>query len=199
MYLPRNEARRGPGTTGERGRMRRDIAGSPRGLRIRISSYSPFILLGAASAQVWKNKGCSVNSGVGKARIGQWYLHRDKGEMFQVTGYDERSRTIEIQTFDGELDEIDDEAWTTLPLGLAEPPEDWTGPIDDVEVDDLGYSETEMTAKDWSTPLEPFRVTQEAWQDTTEDEEDAPEVEGLPREDLIVDNTAARDLAADTK
>ena len=87
----------------------------------------------------------------------------------------------------------------TLPLGLAEPPEDWTGPIDDVEVDDLGYSGTEMTAKDWSAPLQPFRATQEAWQDTTDDEVDAPEVERLPREDLVVDNSVARDLAAHRK
>jgi hypothetical protein len=30
--------------------------------------------------------------------------------------------------------------WTTLPLEFAEPPEDWTGPLNDVEVDDLGYT-----------------------------------------------------------
>jgi hypothetical protein len=137
-----------------------------------------------------------MNTGVGEARIGQWYLRWDKGETFQVTGYDEPSHTIEIQTFDGELDEIDEESWATLPLGLAEPPEDWTGPVDDVEVDDLGYSETDMRAKDWAAPLEPFRAPQEAWQDTTEDEEGAPEVEGLPAEDLIVENAAVRDLAA---
>ena len=38
--------------------------------------------------------------------VGQWYLRREVDEILQVIGYDERSGTIEIQTFDGDLDEI---------------------------------------------------------------------------------------------
>ena len=114
-----------------------------------------------------------MNTAMSRARVGQWYLRSDKGEIFQVTGYDEASGTIEIQTFDGDLDEIDEENWKELPLGLAEPPEDWTGPVDDVERDDLGYSETGMTGADWAEPVEPFRARQEAWQDTSEQEPDA--------------------------
>jgi hypothetical protein len=90
-----------------------------------------------------------MNKGVGGARIGQWYCHWDKGEMFQVTAMDPESKTIEIQTFDGDIDEIDEESWSTLPLGLAGPPEDWTGPVDAVNVDEVGNSQTEMTAQDW--------------------------------------------------
>ena len=63
---------------------------------------------------------------VGAPRIGQWYTHLDKGEPFLVTGYDEKSHTIEIQEITGDLDEIDEESWAVLPLELAEPPEDWT-------------------------------------------------------------------------
>jgi hypothetical protein len=77
-----------------------------------------------------------MNINVEAARIGQWYRHLDKGDIFLVTGYDEKSRTIETQTVDGDLDEIDGDAWSTLPLELAEPPEDWTEAIDDVNVDD---------------------------------------------------------------
>ncbi|HYK99896.1 MAG TPA: DUF6763 family protein [Steroidobacteraceae bacterium] len=118
-----------------------------------------------------------MNNGVGSARVGQWYLRRDKGEIFQVTGYDEKAGTIEIQTFDGDLDEIDAESWRTLPLGLAEPPEDWTGPVDDVERDDLGYSETDMSGADWAEPLAPHRPAPEAWQDTIAEGEDTAEIE----------------------
>lgn len=107
-----------------------------------------------------------MTNGVGSARVGQWYLRWDKGEIFQVAGYDEQARTIEIQTFDGDLDEIDEETWRVLPLGLAEPPEDWTGPVDDVERDDLGYSETGMRGADWAEPLESFRPAGEAWEET---------------------------------
>jgi hypothetical protein len=99
-----------------------------------------------------------MNSGVGPARIGQWYASADKGEIFHVVGFDEDSQTIGIQTFDGDLDEIDRDAWSALPLALAAPPEDWTGPVDDVERDDLGYSETDMTGADWSEPLRQLRA-----------------------------------------
>ena len=113
-----------------------------------------------------------MNTGVGRARIGQWYTRWDKGEIFQVVGYDERSRSIEVQTFDGDLDEIDLETWAGLPLAITEPPEDWTGPVDDVQRDDLGYTETAMTGEDWAKPLEtvhPERGPEEAWRDTTPD------------------------------
>lgn len=39
-----------------------------------------------------------MNTEVGDARIGQWYFHWDKGEMFQVTALDPESRTIEEMT-----------------------------------------------------------------------------------------------------
>ena len=128
-----------------------------------------------------------MNARVGRPEIGQWYLHQDKGEMFRVTGYDERARTIEIQNFDGDVDEIEAEAWAAMPLERAEEPEDWTGPVDDVEVDDLGYSETDMRASDWSEPLQPFQPQEEAWQDTTPEEERDAEGEGKMAEELAGD------------
>lgn len=66
------------------------------------------------------------------------------------------------------------------PGTLAEPPEDWTGPVDDVEVDDLGYSETDMQAEDWEEPLESIRRGQEEWEDAREDSEKDPQGDGLP-------------------
>ncbi len=102
-----------------------------------------------------------MNAGVGGPRLGQWYTRWDKGEIFQVVGCDEGSRSIEIQYFDGDLDEIDSESWSGLPLTSAEAPEDWTGPVDDVERDDLGYTETEMSAEDWAEPLRTLRSEEE--------------------------------------
>ena len=121
-----------------------------------------------------------MSNAVGRAQIGQWYLRWDTGELFQVIAIDEQNRTIEIQNFDGDIDEMDAAAWQGLPIGFAEPPEDWTGPVDDVEVDDLGYSETAMEAKDWEAPLEPIRAGQEEWLDEREESERDPEGEGLP-------------------
>jgi Family of unknown function (DUF6763) len=117
-----------------------------------------------------------MNTGVGRARIGQWYARSDKGESFQVIGCDEEARTIEIQTLDGDLDEIEQDTWAALPLALAEQPEDWTGPVDDVERDDLGYSETEMTGTDMSEPLRQLRGGGEEAGSSPEEmpEEEAP-------------------------
>jgi len=104
-----------------------------------------------------------MNAGVGKAEIGEWYTRADKGEVFQVVGIDERAHTIEIQVFDGDLDEIDEETWGALPLERCAPPEDWTGPVDEVEPDDLGYSDTAMRPADWREPLQPVRPGEESW------------------------------------
>ncbi|HMK85694.1 MAG TPA: DUF6763 family protein [Steroidobacteraceae bacterium] len=134
-----------------------------------------------------------MNMGVGQAKVGQWYRHLDKGEIFQVTAIDERSRTVETQSFDGDLDEVDEASWNSLPLALAEPPEDWTGPIDDVETDDLGYSDTEMAARDWEAPLQPFQGSAEVWEDSTNPEERDPEGEGAPEESLALDDPKARE------
>lgn len=136
-----------------------------------------------------------MNGTIARPEIGQWYIRTDKGEMFQVVGRDEQSRTIEIQFFDGDVDEIDAAAWSTLPLECSAPPEDWTGPMDDVETDDLGYSDTEMRPADWTLPLQPFRVDRESWEDTEPEEERDPFGEGTPWEPFSRDLPEADERA----
>lgn len=86
--------------------------------------------------------------------VSQWYRHLDKGYRFQVLAFDEEAGTVEIQHFDGDLEELDLESWYELDIEPIEPPEDWTGPMDDIERDDLPYSETGMTEEEWREPLE---------------------------------------------
>lgn len=131
-----------------------------------------------------------MNERVGAARIGQWYQRADKGEMFVVTGIDAESGAIEIQTFDGDLDEIEANVWNALPLEFTEAPEDETGPLD-VDPEDLAYSETGMTAQDWSAPLQPNPPPAEAWQDATPEDEGDPLAEGEPSEESLVEHPAA--------
>lgn len=85
--------------------------------------------------------------------VGNWYQHVDKGLDFEVVAMDEDNATVEVQFVDGTLDEIALEDWYELDLEPAEPPEDWTGPLDDVETDDTDYTETDMEADDWDEPL----------------------------------------------
>jgi hypothetical protein len=87
-----------------------------------------------------------------KPIVNQWYHHLDKGQRFYVTAVDEDDNTVEIQHFDGDVDEFDLSEWSQLKIEPIEQPEDWTGPVDDIERDDLGYTETDMTAEEWAEP-----------------------------------------------
>src|SRR5512144_2526664 len=115
-------------------------------------------------------------------QIGCWYARKDKGEMFQVVGRDESTRAIEIQTFDGDLDEIDGDTWAMLPLERTAPPEDSNAPMDLDEPEDLGYTDTEMSLEDWNQALAGLPPEPESWQDTGDEDERDPLGEGMPEE-----------------
>lgn len=75
--------------------------------------------------------------------IGNWYENREKAQKFEVVALDEDNGLVDIQYFDGDLDEIDLDTWYELDIATTEAPDDWTGPVDDVPKDDLGLSEDE--------------------------------------------------------
>src|ERR671914_772000 len=113
--------------------------------------------------------------------VGIWYEHLDKDQKFEIIEIDKVSRHVEIQYFDGDLDMIDLDEWYELDIEPIEPPEDWTGPVDDIERDDLGYTETDMDAAEWSDPLIGKGRMQE---DAELDEEESDEWgEGSPEEE----------------
>jgi hypothetical protein len=70
---------------------------------------------------------------------GNWYHHLDKSIDFMVLDVNLREGTVDIQYFDGDIEELEMEEWEEMDLEEIEPPEDWTGPLDDLESDDLGY------------------------------------------------------------
>jgi hypothetical protein len=61
--------------------------------------------------------------------IGQWFT-RPNGTLFEVVALDEDGGTVEVQQFDGTIDEYDLEAWPDLLLSEASAPEDWSGSVD---------------------------------------------------------------------
>ena len=83
-----------------------------------------------------------------KPVVGQWYLRRDSDEMFRVVAVDAATGSIEIQTFDGDIEEVELDYWVHMKLSAVGEPEDWSGPFDDLEADDLGDSDAAMT-RDW--------------------------------------------------
>ncbi len=86
--------------------------------------------------------------------IAQWYHYPQKSEKFQVTAIDEQSDSVEIQYFDGNIDEFELATWYTLEIEPIETPEDWTGPLNNIEKDDLTPIGTEMQDEDWDAPYD---------------------------------------------
>lgn len=75
--------------------------------------------------------------------VGNWYK-TPEGPSFEVVALDEDEGTIEIQYFDGEVDELSFDDWGSSEIVSIAPPEDWSGPFDDLERDDLGYTDTNL-------------------------------------------------------
>jgi len=85
--------------------------------------------------------------------IGAWYKNAE-GESFEVIATDEDEGIVEIQYFDGAVEELDWDTWYELDLVSREPPEDWSGPFDDLEKDDFGDTEEVRHPEDWNGPLD---------------------------------------------
>lgn len=75
--------------------------------------------------------------------IGRWFK-RPNGTTFEVVAIDEDAATIEIQLFDGTIDEIDVAAWPELFVVEVAPPEDWSGSVDMDPEDYVGKNENEQ-------------------------------------------------------
>jgi CBS-domain-containing membrane protein len=104
-----------------------------------------------------------MNECVGRARIGHWYTRWDSGEIFQVAAYEASSRRLALQTFDGEIAEIDEEIWDELPLGFTEPPEGWTASVaaDAGEAEQERTSDVEMSTAELVESLQLLRTAAE--------------------------------------
>lgn len=71
---------------------------------------------------------------------GQWYEDLDREELFKVLSVDPDEILVRIQWLDGEIEDIDVDAWNELDLELATEPEGW---VDDGEDDDADEDEDE--------------------------------------------------------
>lgn len=94
-------------------------------------------------------------------RVDQWYFHIDKGQRFYVIDINEKDNTVEVQHFDGDLEEFTFEEWQELEIELSEEPENFTGALDIAEQDDCGTEITDTYPDDWSEPAEDFRRPEE--------------------------------------
>jgi hypothetical protein len=84
--------------------------------------------------------------------LGQWFK-RPNGTLLRVVAVDEDDSTIEIQHFDGTIDEIDREAWAEQFLLEVAAPEDWSGSVD-MDPDDYVGTKADEMPQGFHDPLE---------------------------------------------
>jgi hypothetical protein len=68
--------------------------------------------------------------------VGQWYENLEEEESFRVLSVDEDSELVEIEYLDGDIEELDIEAWHEMDLDRIEEPEGWSEPDDDDDDED---------------------------------------------------------------
>lgn len=76
--------------------------------------------------------------------IGHWYKDVENNLSFTVVAIEEDNDFIEVQYLNGDIGEYDNETWYNSTFDYIEPPEDWSAPYDDLELDDLGYTDPDM-------------------------------------------------------
>ena len=74
--------------------------------------------------------------------VGDWYK-RPGGHLFEVVAVDTEDGTIEVQHFDGTVEEIETESWEEIVLEAAHPPEDYSGSVD-IEREDVRLETDEV-------------------------------------------------------
>ena len=79
---------------------------------------------------------------------GQWYENLEGEESFRVVSVVEDSERLEIEYLDGDIEEIDLEAWREMDLERIEEPEGWSESDDEDTDDDDDWDEEEEEDED---------------------------------------------------
>ena len=75
--------------------------------------------------------------------VGHWY-RRTNGNLLKIVAVDDEDGTIEVQFFDGTIDEVEFDIWYGLLLEPVDAPEDWSGSVDMDPEDFSGVDGGEM-------------------------------------------------------
>ena len=67
---------------------------------------------------------------------GQWYENLEEEESFRVLSVDEDSELVEIEYLDGDIEELDIEAWHEMDLDRIEEPEGWSESDDEDDAEE---------------------------------------------------------------
>ncbi len=72
---------------------------------------------------------------------GQWYENLEEEEQFRVLTVDEDSELVEIEYLDGDIEELDLEAWHEMDLERIDEPEGWSDEDEEESDEDEEWDE----------------------------------------------------------
>lgn len=85
-------------------------------------------------------------------RIGDWYRNSN-ADTFEIVAFDDGDDTVEIQYFDGTVEELDLDTWYEMDIEPTAAPEDWSGSLD-IEREDYGVDFDEKRLAKRNNPLD---------------------------------------------
>ena len=91
----------------------------------------------------------------------QWYENLEEEESFRVLSVDEDSELVEIEYLDGDIEEIDLEAWHEMDLEKIAEPEGWSESDDEDTDEDEEWDEEEDEDDDWDDDEDEDEVDEE--------------------------------------
>jgi hypothetical protein len=91
----------------------------------------------------------------------QWYENLEEEESFRVLSVDEDSELVEIEYLDGDIEEIDLEAWHEMDLEKIAEPEGWSESDDEDTDEDEEWDEEEDEDEDWDDDEDEDEVDEE--------------------------------------
>ena len=100
---------------------------------------------------------------------GQWYENVEEDETFRVLSVDEDAELVEIEYLDGDIEELDLDAWHEMDLERIAEPEGWAGGDDDQEEEEE-EDEEDDDDDDWDDD-EDEDDDDDDWEEDEEDSE----------------------------
>ena len=94
---------------------------------------------------------------------GQWYENVDDEETFRVLSVDEDAELVEIEHLDGDIEELDIDAWHEMDLDRIAEPEGWAAGQEAAKSDDA--DEDDEDEDDWDEEDDEDEDDDDDWED----------------------------------
>jgi hypothetical protein len=100
---------------------------------------------------------------------GQWYENAEEEETFRVLSVDEDAELVEIEYLDGDIEELDLDAWHEMDLEKIEEPEGWAANDEADDDEEEEEEEDEDEDDDWDDDDEDDDDEDDDWEDEEQD------------------------------